>query len=928
MAKATKVHIKLMSRENRSVYAFWTWNKTHVQNYQIRWFYSIGTGVWFLGEDSTSIVKNCTYSVPENATKIKFIVKPVSTRHNVVRTRKNPTTKKKEKYKVEVDWWTAEWSSAVTASTKDLFRDTQEIDTRERKPERPSPPSLDTSSTASGLLTATLDTDDPNATYVIFQLYKGTKLNTEKKAKKNVTRASAAFKGLSSGKYKVRCRTEYIGPISALYKSQITLESPWSEYSDYVTIPASESISHEPERASPPSVSVNRYTITTTIDTEDSNTTYVHIQVYQKTAKGTKLAAEKEAKKGVKRATAVFKDLAPGKYRVRCRGIYKKTGASTNYGPWSEYSDFVTTIPSPPKKITKITTLSTTSVRVHWDKVDLATSYDVECATDTNYFNSSGETKSMSTSVNHAEVTGLETGQTWYFRVRSVNSQGSSSWTKVASAVIGTRPSAPTTWSSTTTVFAGENLFLYWVHNSEDNSLQRKAQIKFKFVSNNGDTITWTKILQNTVNSFDISKKTGAFPYDISNYQSIEWRVCTMGALDSYGPWSTARTITVFTKPTVTFSICKTNNWFWDPFQFDTDSIYSAKGDLIDSISEITRFPFYISATANPASQSAVEFHLSIIANNAYDTTDELGNGVLVNAGDEVYSKYFDAEDNHLITRITPSDVNLDNNMSYTIKIVASMDSGLTAEAEKIVLVSWEDELYDLDAEIGIDDETLSANIKPYCVDEDDELVRDIRLSVYRREPDGGFVEIAKDLINREEVTVVDPHPALDFARYRIVATSMLTGAVSFYDVPGYPVNEPSIVIQWNETWSYFNFYENEELEDPPWSGSMLKLPYNIDESDSYEYDVSLVEYIGRSHPISYYGTQRGQTANWSVEIEKDDKETLYTLRRLAIWPGDVYVRTPSGNGYWAHVSVSFNQNHCEMVIPVTLTVTRVEGGV
>ena len=115
---------------------------------------------------------------------------------------------------------------------------------------------------------------------------------------------------------------------------------------------------------------------------------------------------------------------------------------------------------------------------------------------------------------------------------------------------------------------------------------------------------------------------------------------------------------------------------------------------------------------------------------------------------------------------------------------------------------------------------------------------------------------------------------------------------------------------------------------DRPWTGSMLKLPYNIDVSDAYEQDVSLIEYIGRSHPVSYYGTQKGETATWNLEIPKKDKETLYELRRLAVWLGDAYVREPSGSGYWASVKVSFSQKHCEVTIPVTLSITRVEGGV
>ena len=91
---------------------------------------------------------------------------------------------------------------------------------------------------------------------------------------------------------------------------------------------------------------------------------------------------------------------------------------------------------------------------------------------------------------------------------------------------------------------------------------------------------------------------------------------------------------------------------------------------------------------------------------------------------------------------------------------------------------------------------------------------------------------------------------------------------------------------------------------------------------------MSLVKYIGRSHPVSYYGTQLGVSSTWNVEIEKKDKNTLYALRRLSLYRGDVYVREPSGSGYWANISVSFSQTHCNMTIPVTLKITRVEGGV
>lgn len=149
--------------------------------------------------------------------------------------------------------------------------------------------------------------------------------------------------------------------------------------------------------------------------------------------------------------------------------------------------------------------------------------------------------------------------------------------------------------------------------------------------------------------------------------------------------------------------------------------------------------------------------------------------------------------------------------------------------------------------------------------------------------------------------------------------------------MPGLPIFESSVILQWNDSWSDFNLSvvnETDEISSIVSAKSLLKLPYNIDVSEKTSPDVSLVKYIGRKRPVSYYGTQLGETASWKVEIPSDDKETIYALRRLAIWQGDVYVREPSGSGYWANVNVSFSQTHMEVKIPVTLELTRVEGGV
>ena len=572
--------------------------------------------------------------------------------------------------------------------------------------------------------------------------------------------------------------------------------------------------------------------------------------------------------------------------------------------------------------IKTIKATSETSVYLEWDAVTTAKTYDIEYTTKKEYFDGSNST-STETGIEftHYELTGLETGEEYFFRVRAVNEKGESAWSTLSSIAIGDKPAAPTTWSSTTTAVTDEPLNLYWVHNAADGSDQTYAELELIiggvlntltidsptdsfniYVGSTVTTVTVTSFSNDDEDNEDINSSCSIDITKFAEGTTILWRVRTAGVTKTYGDWSMQRTIDVYAPPTLELRL--------------TDSTGA-------DIEELTGFPCYFRGIAGPNTQTPIGYHLTVTANESYETEDQVGNVKMVSSGDQVYSKYFDIRDS-LLVEMSASNIDLENNISYTATGIVSMNSGLTAESSLEFTVSWTDLEYEPNAEISIDEDTLAAHICPYVEDEGD----NITLSVYRREFDGTFIEIASGIPNGSNTFVTDPHPALDYARYRIVAIDNSTGAVSYYDLPGYPVGETAAVIQWAEEWSSFDTTEADELEQPAWSGSMLKLPYNIDVSDVRKVDVALVEYIGRAHPISYYGTQLGETASWTMEIPKNDKETLYALRRLAIWKGDVYVREPSGSGYWANVSVSFSQKHCEVTIPVSLNITRVEGGI
>lgn len=670
------------------------------------------------------------------------------------------------------------------------------------------------------------------------------------------------------------------------------------------TVSVTYSVSKNPPEVPPsPTVEIEKYELTATINNiTDPRTDKIQFQIYDMT----ELFNTGKVDVGAALASYKCNVKAGGSYRVRARSINLTGG--TKYSDWTDFTNTTDTIPAAPTGITTIRGSSSTSVYLEWDAVNSAETYDIEYTDKVKYFDTSSETKKVTgVEFNRYEVTGLETGSEYFFRVRAVNDKGASNWTEPKSVVIGKKPAAPTTWSSATTVIVGDELNLYWVHNAEDNSTERYAEVEIT-IGDNTQVYTVENELADDEENPD-KDKTKHYTVDTSVYTEgtkIKWRVRTAGVTLQYGDWSVQRSVDIYAPPTLELSLTDQNG---------------------NMVSTLTSFPLFVKGVPGPQTQAPIGYHVTVVANEAYDTVNNIGQDVSINAGDEVYDRQIDTSD-VLLIELDPGNIDLENDISYTVTVIASMNSGLTVMESADFNVSWTDVTYELDAEIAVDDISYTAYITPFARDEDGEPIPNLSLGVYRREFDGTFKEIQTGLDSTMNTLVTDPHPALDYARYRIIAVDNATGAVSHYDAPAYPVNCPYIIIQWDEEWTSFATLNEDELADPLWKGSMLTLPYNIEVSNDTSIDSSLVEYMGREYPVSYYGTQKGTTASWSTAIPATDQETIYALRRLAIYAGDVYVREPYGTGYWANISVSFSQKYSDLTVPVSLSLTRVDGGI
>jgi hypothetical protein len=961
----------LQAGTERTLFAIWQWSKANTDHCEVEWDYQTKDGNWFTGSRNNISYAgqsmhggyfDSTYSVPENATRIRFRVRPISATYT-----ENNVTKK---------YWDSVWTGYQ-------YYDANLINNPPtKKPEQEPASSNQCKVTAFGLQAGSERT--------LFAIWTWQKANTDHcevqweyqtkdgnwfiGAHSNVDYGSQVMHGYQfESTYNVpevavmvRFR---VRPISKTYTDKNNTVSywlsVWTGYHKYDTVVMN---TPEPEpiqipTLSQPNVVVNNYKLECKIENIDTNVKNTSIKPEQYLVEFE--VVKDDATRAYTGLASIFYSTAtytfsidPGyNYKVRCR---LKVG--DDYGEWSNFSSTVQSVPSQPSSAPNCYATSSTSIRVTWPSVNSADYYELEYSDNIDHFDNLIATLIKVEGNNRYEVTGLDSGAFYYFRVRACNESGNSAWTGVSKILIGTTPIAPSTWSSTTTAVVGEDIILYWIHSNEDGSAERRAEVEVYY-----DDV---RLVHNVINEEvddDNPQKTSQFVISTNGMTEgkvLKWRVRTAGITEELGEWSVQRVIDVYAKPSLSVL-------------------------LLDAIGQYTRvitsFPLNIKAKAGPATQSPVNYHVNIIPRESYETVDEFGNFKMVMAGDPVFARSYDISTDLDIT-LTPQDLDLQSDIPYDLVCTVGMDSGLTAEEIIPFSVFWTDVVFTPNAQIVYDPDKIVTHINPYCeyypyifyevtyeneqwirtdktidyiegisvdnaltrthqdvvyagylddvlthfcivLSEEAVLVPDITLSVYRREFDGTFTEIGTGLANSSHTFVADPHPPLDYARYRIVATSDLTGAMSFVDLPPYPIQVKTIVLQWNEDWTDYKLGDEGAVAKQAWQGSMLQLPYNIDVTESNETDVSLIAYIGRKQPVSYYGTQLGTTAIWNCDVPKYDSETIYALRRLAVWMGDVYVREPSGTGYWARVSVSFSHKHCELVVPVTIDITRVSGG-
>lgn len=571
-------------------------------------------------------------------------------------------------------------------------------------------------------------------------------------------------------------------------------------------------------------------------------------------------------------------------------------------------------------------------------------SYTVEYVADSYaYFNSNREAVRTVTGVGGTTFiqTGLELGHKWFVRVRAVNQSGEGPWsTEEISAKLVLNPDVPTTYDTDPSYKRSDSVRMRWTHNCEGNSEQSAAQVAMKLSTQTDAQATLYSVSPGT-DMFLVRPLSG-----YADNSVVQWRVQTKGNRSEWSEWSVWRQFAVYDLPSVTCSLSQNGEFVLVPtseegysskqpneegwYEYSEENGYYSTEDVsVVTGKEYYRFdgtgtseastvgnalrsiPLLVRMESQGGGGIPVGYHLTIMASEGYSYEAVDGTTVMVPEGAIVYQKDYSTNERSFDAEIGV-EAGFQDGASYIVVVEVAMNSGLHATSTECPLdIDFNAKMPDPEGTITFAPDDLLAEVRCACYDEIDGpddtyekvLVDDVDLSVYRINADGSVTLVQSELPNTGHASVVDPHATFGKCQYRILVRSLLTGQ-SVYSDEEADSPHSTCCVQWDESWSeYVESEEDEPGAMQTYTGNRIDGLYNLNLDESGSMQSEDAEYIGRKHPVSYYGTQRGHSASYRVDFPKTDLETLSKCRRLMDYPGDAYVREPSGLGFWAHIS-------------------------
>lgn len=255
----------------------------------------------------------------------------------------------------------------------------------------------------------------------------------------------------------------------------------------------------------------------------------------------------------------------------------------------------------------------------------------------------------------------------------------------------------------------------------------------------------------------------------------------------------------------------------------------------------------------------------------------------------------------------------LDDGAQYRLTALVQDGLGQTARAEQEFEVHWAQQAVIPSAEIEIDEQQLITKITPILPAG---AVETDRADIYRLSADRPKL-VVKDAAFGQ--TYVDPYPALgELGGHRVVLKT-INGDYITED------NELAMIDSFElEADNHMN---PDQLNIIDFEGRQIQFYYHSDYSSNWSKDFQETHYLGGSVQGDWNASVSRTGSLNTKAITVLDQDMLQAVRRLAEYSGVCHVRTADGSSYAADVQVAEDRVHTdqEMLVSYSFTITRVD---
>lgn len=476
-------------------------------------------------------------------------------------------------------------------------------------------------------------------------------------------------------------------------------------------------------------------------------------------------------------------------------------------------------------------------------------------------------------------ISGLNTGTTWYVRVRSVKDSGDgkvySPYSPVSSINLSSSPNTPTLALSQGIVTIGQGLTASWQYESTDGTTQAEARI-FEYSSG-----SYTQIGRTSTDEY----------IDLPGWDSAGTHQICVEVVSESGCVSEKSGLVIITVA--------------DPASCSMSTSLSNATDADKgSFKELTSLPLTVTVTGAGAGgntsvtlERAEDYHLE-----RPDEDESHGN-----AGETIFDT----------TQIGESQISiglddligtLDDGARYRLVAMVTDNLGQTASQSIDFEVHWSHQALVPSGDVIIDSEEMVAAILPAAPTG---AISSDTCDIYRLSSDKPAL-IFKGAEFGEKY--IDPYPAIgENGGYRLVFVTAngdyntAENVLAFFDAEDEKLHSNSTVIDFD--------------------GDRVILNLDMDVSSEWKKDFTQKKYLGGS-VRGYWkkGVERqGNIA--AVSIPSYEEGLLASMRSLSEYLGVCHVRTPEGSSFPANVSVSesWDKDKAGKVVSFTLKVDRIE---